>query len=154
MNSIEEIKAEMGDEWIPHIYQKRIRKERTRLYSLDIQNRRNEVSIHYTLLGIELKVYKKRFPCPDLSTARYIRTFARLGVSEFAIPYDISLIPGYADILESSWQMTLLLLNDSIQDRTENVQTRRRYALYSKLRTEIDEIGPGGKMPEFNSITK
>ncbi|MFV0389998.1 MAG: hypothetical protein ACK5NT_14745, partial [Pyrinomonadaceae bacterium] len=112
MSIANEIVYKLGDEWLPVLYREKIRTQRTRAYSLDIPERQNNVELQFTLLGIELKIRKQRYSCPDLSTARYIRIFARLGISQFAIPYDISLIPAIADMLESSWQLTLLTMNE------------------------------------------
>src|SRR5438132_1673932 len=110
MDVAAEIRAELGDEWLPAVYSSKIRSQRTRSYQLDIARRENSPQIQYTLLGIELKVGRKRFACPDLATARYLRIFARLGCREFAVPYDISTISGLADQLETSWQRSLILL--------------------------------------------
>src|SRR6185295_4571008 len=104
MDVAAEIRAELGDEWLPAIYSSKVRSQRTRSYKLDVPKRENAPQIQYTLLGIELKVARKRFACPDLATARYLRVFARLGCGEFAVPYDISTISGVADELETSWQ--------------------------------------------------
>src|SRR5213083_2899359 len=110
MDVAAEIRAELGNDWLPTIYSAKVRSQRTRSYKLDIARRQNTPQIQYTLLGIELKVGRKRFACPDLATARYLRVFARLGCSEFAIPYDITRISGVADELETSWQRILLVL--------------------------------------------
>ncbi|HEY2846962.1 MAG TPA: hypothetical protein VGI80_04035, partial [Pyrinomonadaceae bacterium] len=83
MDLAAEIRSEMGDEWLPSIYHEKIRSGRTRSISLEIPERENTAIIEYTLLGIELKIGKRRFACPDLSTARYMRVFARIGCKEF-----------------------------------------------------------------------
>src|SRR5678815_3050191 len=97
------------------IYAEKIRTLRTRSYSLEIPERENDVGILHTLLGIELKVGRRRFASPDLATARYMRVFARLGCREFAVPYDITKISTLADELETSWQRGLLLLETSTE---------------------------------------
>src|SRR6187401_2334068 len=108
MDIAAEIRVEMADEWIGTIYRDKIRVGKTRAIRLDLPERENTAEIQYTLLGIELKVGRRRFACPDLATARYMRIFARLGCREFAIPYDITQISPAADELETSWQRTLL----------------------------------------------
>ena len=110
MDIAAEICASLADEWLPTIYREKIRPQRTRSVSIDVPERENEAGIQYTLLGIELKVGKQRFTCPDLATARYMRIFARIGCREFAVPYDITKISTVADDLETSWQRILLLL--------------------------------------------
>lgn len=142
-----EIRRELEDDWLPVIYRDRIRTQRTRAYNLPIPKRENRADIQYTLLGIELKVGRKRFACPDLSTARYLRVFARLGCNDFAIPYDITRIPLAADMLETSWQRILLLLDQLDQNAV-------RPQVVKVLRSEIAEIGPGDAMPSFDRETR
>ena len=142
-----EVKAELEDDWLPTIYGQKVRSQRTRAYTLDVPPRENRAEIQYTLLGIELKIGRKRFSCPDLATARYLRVFARVGCREFAIPYDITQISPVADELETSWQRSLLLLDQMDQNsaRTKLVKT---------MRDEIAAIGPGEAMPLFDRETR
>ena len=140
-----DIKDKCAEHWIPAIYGKKIRVQRTRSYHLDIPVRENRADIQYTLLGIELKVGRKRFACPDLATARYLRVFARIGCRDFALPYDISQISGIADELEISWQRTLILTKD------ESTTLR---AVIKSMRADIAAIGPGDAMPLFDRETK
>jgi hypothetical protein len=147
---IAEIRAEMADEWLPRIYAGKVRSGRTRSYKVDIAKREHDPAIQYTLLGIELKVGRKRFACPDLATARYLRVFVRLGCPEFAIPYDISLISGIADELETSWQRSILLLEKAAGDAFASSRTK----LVKTMRAEIDAIGPGASMPLFDRETR
>lgn len=149
-----EIKEKMSDEWLPEIYRSQVRSQRTRAHQLDVSESENRAVILHTLLGIELKVGNKRFSCPDLSTARYLQIFARLGCREVAIPYDITKISSIADQLESSWQKSLLLLGATVKDKTPAVKGRMRAALIKEIREEIDEIGAGALMPEFKQTTK
>lgn len=141
----DEIKAELGNDWLPYMYEKRVRSDRTRAYTLEVSPRENRAEIQYTLLGIELKVGRRRFSCPDLATARYLRVFGRIGVRKFAIPYDISQISTIADDFETGWQRALLLLE---------VKGAARAALIRSMRNEIIAIGPGQPMPLFDSKTK
>jgi len=136
------------------IYSHKIRTIRTRSYSLDIPERENEAQILHTLLGIELKIGRRRFSCPDLPTARYMRVFARLGCREFAVPYDITKISTLADELETSWQRGLLLLETSTEGLSDRQIKRRRSDYLKAVRREIAAIGPGEKMPLFNQSTK
>ena len=145
---------EMSAEAIADIYAQKIRTLRTRSCALEIPERENEVQILHTLLGIELKVARRRFACPDLATARYMRVFARLGCREFAIPYDITRISTLADELETEWQRALLMLETSGSVLAGPQQKRRRSGLLRSIRAKIGDIGPGAKMPEFNQSTK
>lgn len=149
-----EIKENLGDEWLPSIYREKVRTQRTRAHRLEIASRENRAVIQHTLLGIELKVGNKRFACPDLSTARYLQVFARLGCQEVAVLYDISKISTVADKLESSWYKSLLLLEEAAKAKTPSVKGRMRSALIKEMRDEIAEIGAGALMPEFKQSTK
>ena len=142
---VAEIITELGDDWLPHIYQKRVRSDRTRAYTLEVAARANVATIQYTLLGIELKVGRRRFACPDLATARYLRVFARIGVRKLAVPYDITQISAIADELETAWQRALLLVEEKEASRT---------LLIRSMRAEILGIGPGEAMPLFDRETK
>lgn len=141
----EKIREYLADDWLPALYKARVRSQRTRSVHLDISLRENKAEILYTLLGIELKVGRRRFSCPDLATARYLRVFARIGCRDFAIPYDISQISGIADELETSWQRSLVLTEGKPPHRT---------ALIKTLRNEINAYGPGDPMPLFDRETK
>lgn len=154
MDVTAEIKEELNAEWLPGIYRVKVRTQRTRAHQLEIPQKENRAIIQHTLLGVELKVGNKRFSCPDLSTARYLQIFARLGSSSVAVPYDITKISTLADELESSWQKTLLLLEKAAIDKTAPVKGRMRSNLIREIRQEINEIGAGSLMPEFKQSTK
>src|SRR6516165_3462693 len=105
-----EVKRQLGDQLISTIYRDRIRAMRTRSYQLNAPTKKASVEVMHTLLGIELKVGKRRLLCPDLATARYLSVFARLAAPEVAVPYDITQISRLADDLESSWYRMLMLI--------------------------------------------
>ncbi len=75
------------------------------------------VVIQHTLLGVELKLGRKRLLCPDLATARYLSVFARIGCQDVAVPYDITKISHLADELESSWYRMLLLADQEAKEQ-------------------------------------
>jgi len=147
MDTVAAIRDALGDDWLPCLYESKVRSQRTRAFKLDIPKRENNPEIQYTLLGIELQVGRKRFACPDLATARYLRVFARLGCAEFAVPYDISQLPAVADEFETAWQRALVLLQ-------EKKAGSERSKLIKSMRTEIGAIGPGDAMPLFDRETK
>ena len=149
MDAASEIKTKLRTDWIPTIYAEQVRTQSTRSVSLDIPEKENEAEILYTLLGIELKVGNKRFACPDLATARYLRIFARLGARQFAVPYDITRISVIADEMETAWQRLLLLLDTETKGSSAQTRGRIRSAILRDLRTELAEIGAGEAMPEF-----
>lgn len=154
MDIDDDICSELGAEWLPTIYKEKVRSQRTRSYSLDIPPRENRAEIQYTLLGIELKIGKRRFACPDLATARYLRVFARMGCRDFAVPYDITIISGIADEFETSWQRSLIFVENKSKGRSARSRASERSGLVRKMRHEIDALGPGDAMPLFDRETK
>ncbi len=149
-----QVKSELGDAWLPHIYRERIRKLRTRSYNLPALPDKTLVQVHHTLLGVELKAGTKRLLCPDLATARYLAVFARAGCGEVAVPYDITRISQLADELESSWHRMLLLAEHNAKNTSETLKGRIRKLLISKIRSEVADAGPGTAVPEFKQSTK
>jgi len=154
MSITEDIRSSLADDWLPDLYQNKIRTQRTRAVDLDIPERENSVEIQYTLLGIEIKIGRRRVACPDLATARYMRIFARLGCRTFAIPYDITMISPFADELETAWQRTLLYLGSATRTKTDRSRAQSRSQLIKAIRNEIARIGPGETMPKFDRETR
>ena len=153
MDITSEIRTRLGDEWLPAVYSTKVRSQRTRSYTLDVPQKENAAEILHTLLGIELKVGKKRLACPDLATARYLRVFARFGCRDVAVPYDITRISGIADELETSWQKTLLNIVEITRGDSPQAAARKRRLVLKELRAEIDAIGAGDAMPQFKQST-
>ena len=149
-----EIREKLAGDWLPRIYGEKVRVQRTRAHHLDVPKRENRATVLHTLLGIELKIGNKRFACPDLSTARYLQVFARIGCQEIAIPYDITKISTIADDLESSRQKILLLFEEATKDKIPSAKGRMRSTLIRQIREEIEEIGAGELMPEFRQTTR
>ena len=150
----QKIHDQLGETWLPRIYRERIRKLRTRSYQYEKPSASARVVIQHTLLGVELKVGRRRLLCPDLATARYLSVFARIGSSAVAVPYDITKISQLADELESSWYRMLLLIEQEAQAESARFTTRLRGLLLAKIRAEIEEAGAGARVPEFRQNTK
>jgi hypothetical protein len=150
----QQVKAELKDAWLPHIYRERIRKLRTRSYSFEGFSKKARVEIQHTLLGVELKTGARRLLCPDLATARYLSVFARAGCEHVAVPYDITKISQIADELESSWHRMFLLAEHLAIGKSDTLQTRIRKLLISMIRSEVAEAGAGASVPEFKQTTK
>jgi len=146
---VQKIEQQLGESWLPRIYSERILKLRTRSYHFDAVNTSARVLIQHTLLGVELKLGRKRLLCPDLATARYLSVFARLGCQAVALPYDITKISHLADELESSWYRMLLLVEQETRAESTRSRERVRGLLLAKIRAEILEAGPGTRVPEF-----
>jgi len=153
-NYAHNIQEQLGDSWLPRIYRERILKLRTRSYHFDTDKPSARVVIQHTLLGVELKVGRRRLLCPDLATARYLSVFARLGCQDVAVPYDITKISHLADELESSWYRMFLLIEQEARTESTRFKGRLRGLLVAKIRTEILEAGAGTRVPEFRQSTK
>lgn len=151
---VAQVKTELKEAWLPHIYRERIRKMRTRSYRFEGLTSKSRVEIQHTLLGVELKAGSRRLLCPDLATARYLSVFARAGCENVAVPYDITKISRLADELESSWHRMFLLADQSAGHKSEAFKTRMRGLLIRKIRGEISEAGAGTEVPEFKQSTK
>ena len=150
----QKIREQLGDAWLPQIYRERILKLRTRSYHFETATAPKRIIIQHTLLGVELKVGRKRLLCPDLATARYLSVFARIGCKDVAVPYDITKISQLADELESSWYRMLLLAEQEGKNKSASFKTRVRGALIAEIRAEITAAGAGTRIPEFKQSTK
>jgi hypothetical protein len=148
------IQEQLGESWLPRIYRERILKLRTRSYQFESAKPATRVEIQHTLLGVELKVGRKRLLCPDLATARYLSVFARLGCKAVAVPYDITKISHLADELESSWYRMFLLVEQEARSESTRFKARLRGLLIAKICAEVEEAGPGTRVPEFRQTTK
>jgi hypothetical protein len=148
------IQEQLGESWLPRIYRERILKLRNRSYQFESAKPALRVDIQHTLLGVELKVGRRRLLCPDLATARYLSVFARLGCKAVAVPYDITKISHLADELESTWYRMFLLVEQEARAASTRFRARLRGLLIAKIRTEVEEAGPGTRIPEFRQTTK
>ena len=154
MQLVSEIRARLADQWIPQIYEEKIRTGRTRSFELPVKPRENDPQILHTLLGVEVKIGKSRVACPDLATARYLAVFARIGCPKVAVPYDITVLSGIADDLDTAWHRMLLVFHEKTKMANPQARGRQRAALIRFLREEIAKIGAGAAMPLFNKSTK
>jgi hypothetical protein len=148
------IRNELGSKWIPFIYDAQIRPMRTRSFEFPIPERENQPEILHTLLGIELKIGRSRFACPDLATARYLSVFARVGCRKVAVPYDISVLPAVADELETCWHRMVLILEKDTKGTTVHGKAKVRSGLLRMIREEVAKSGAGDAMPLFDTSTK
>lgn len=151
---VADVRERMRDEWPPRVYRERILPLRTRAHSVPAAARNAHVEVQHTLLGIELKVGRRRVSCPDFATARYLSFFARAGVARVAVPYDITKISSLADDLEAAWQRTLLLAEHLAEGRAASFRARARSAAAKQVKKEIEEAGAGTEIPAFNQNTR
>ncbi|MGB8510467.1 MAG: hypothetical protein WCD76_18990 [Pyrinomonadaceae bacterium] len=148
-----QIKTLLDEAWPPLIYRERILPLRTRSHAVPPVTRGASVEVQHTLLGVELKVGRRRVSCPDFATARYLAVFARIGCSNVAVPYDITKISSLADELESAWHRMILLSEHASEGRGKSFASRVRTALVREVREEIEGAGAGTAVPQFNQNT-
>ncbi|NBO66237.1 MAG: hypothetical protein EBU88_15580 [Acidobacteria bacterium] len=150
---LDRVTTAIGDDSVALIYQHQIRSDRTRRYELPPPAKSGlmpEVEIMHTLLGIELRVGRRRLACPDLSTARYLAVFARLGVSAVALPYDITRIARLADDLESAFYRMIAFADSEGTGLSDSRLKRLKKLLILWQREKVESIGPGPVAPQFN----
>ncbi len=148
------VREALGDEWLPRVYHERVRSLRTRAHQLPAAGDASQVEVQHTLLGVELKVGRRRVSCPDLATARYLSVFARAGCPTVAVPYDITKISRLADDLESSWQRAMLVADHLTEGRAKSFRTRLRRCVAAEIREGVGEAGAGEAVPQFRQDTK
>jgi len=151
---VERVRTALDPQWIPRIYRDGILMERTRRYELKARPIKNSVEIGYTLLGIELKIGRRRLMVPDWATARYLSVFARIGLEAVAVPYDITRISSLADELESAWQRMMVLAEHYTQTRSARFTALVKSQLIRHLRHELTMLGAGQPYPPFATSTK
>jgi hypothetical protein len=150
----DKIQVELSDYWLPQIYRAQILRLRTRSYHFGNLKHTGRIEIQHTLLGVELKVGRRRLLCPDLATARYLSIFARVRCKDIAVPYDITKISRLADQLESSWYRMLLLVDYHAANESQRLRNRIRGLLIARAQQEIFKDGAGTKVPEFKRSVK
>jgi hypothetical protein len=154
LRCVEEVKESLEEMWLPRIYRERILTLRTRSHHLDVPPVANNVLVQHTLLGVEIKIGRRRILCPDLATARYLGVFARAGCVDVAVPYDITKISRLADELDSAWHRMLLLIESAAETRHAAFRSRVRTLLIGDAREEIRQAGAGTAIPQFNQNTR
>jgi hypothetical protein len=149
---VAEVGRLVGEGSVPEVYRERVLSQRTRRFEIGAAGK--PVEILHTLLGIELKIGKRRLLCPDLASARYLRVFARLGVATIAIPYDITQVSRAADELESAWHRTMLLADHLTAGRSARLRGLVQARLVGLARAEIERHGAGAARPTFVQYTR
>jgi hypothetical protein len=152
--AIETIAVRLGDRSIEALYRDRVRSLRTRSYPLNAPARPTSIEIQKTLLGTELKIGRRRLLCPDIATARFLAIFAGLGVTEVAVPYDITQIDRLAEVFEQARTEAMALIDDETAGMSPQARGRIRQAWIASQRAAIAAAGAGPTMPQFDQSTK
>ena len=106
---------------------------RTRVVSLP--GRKCEPRILNTFLGFELQVAQKRITCPDMTTARYLRIFAEVGMPSVRTPYDPTLTTCVLPQLEQALRKVKNLLLEENLNRKQHQSKLRD--IYRKIRDHL-----------------
>jgi hypothetical protein len=151
---VAEVARLMNGGTVAELYRERVLGQRTRRFELGAAKGGPRAEVLHTLLGIELKLGRRRLLCPDLATARYLLVFARLGVAAVAVPYDITQVSRVADELESAWHRTLLLAEHGAAGRSDRTRALVRARLVARTRAEVEALGAGASRPTFVQNTR
>ena len=120
-------------EKLGRIYGEEVLSGRTRVVSLF--GRKCEPRILNTFLGFELQVAQKRITCPDMSTARYLRIFAEVGVPSVRVPYDPTFTSCVLPQLEQALKRIKdLLLKENLNRKQHQSKLRN---IYRKIRENL-----------------
>lgn len=118
------------------IYVQEVLSRRTRVVSLP--GRKCQPQIVDTFLGYELKALRRRITCPDMSTARYLRIFAEVGMHTIRTPYDpthtIRVVP---DLERSLQQIKELLHQENLSPKRHQSKLRN---IYKKIRDKLQRL--------------
>ncbi len=120
-------------EKLSRTYEKEVLSGRTRVVSLP--GRKCEPRIINTFLGFELKVAKKRMTCPDMSTARYLKIFAEIGMPSVRAPYDPTLTTSVLPQLEQALKRIKDLLSEENLNQKQHQSKLRR--IYRRIRENL-----------------
>ncbi|MGW8178836.1 MAG: hypothetical protein ACWGQW_08755 [bacterium] len=129
----EEIEREANS--LVRCYRERVLENKTRKVAL--LGRKCEPQIMYTFLGFEVKLGPKRLTCPDMTTARFLCIFGKLGMNSIEIPYDPTITASVLPLLEESLQRIDSLL-ESGELESSRLKRRAREA-YGKIRKRLRE---------------
>jgi len=114
-------------ERLTSVYRREVVSTRTR--EVELAGRKCSPQVLYTFLGFELKLGRKRITCPDMTTARFLRIFAEVGVGSIKIPYDPThtarLLPQLEDSLN---RIKELLLAEELDEKRHGRRLRDAYA--------------------------
>lgn len=118
------------------VYAQEVLSRRSRVISLP--GRKCEPQIVDTFLGYELKAFRRRITCPDMSTARYLRIFAELGMPAIRTPYDpthtIRVVP---ELERSLKQIKDLLHSEHLPHQDHQSKLRN---IYKRIRDRLKRL--------------
>lgn len=123
-----------GSRGISDIYRLEVLPVKAR--TIRLLGKKSPAKIIHTLLGYEVQASYKRIHCPDLVTARYLKTFTELGCRRIRLPYDPTVTARLLPELEAA-QARLV---DGIQELFPESRAARTYVLrrlYGLIRAQL-----------------
>lgn len=126
-------------EKLARCYEEQVVSLRTR--RVELWGRKCEPRTMYTFLGFEVKFGPKRVTCPDMTTARYLKIFGKLGMDSIQIPYDPTQTARVVPILERAMDRIDELLLSIDSDRLRRQRHARR--IYRIIRQKLREAERG-----------
>ena len=114
-------------------YETEVLKQRHRTVAL--RGRKCDARIMLTLLGFEVKAGRKRISCPDMTTARYLRLFAEIGMKQIRMPYDPTSTARVIPRLESALTRIQESVSEQVDDPAKRKELTRR--VYRELRRTL-----------------
>ena len=102
--------------------------------------------INTTLLGFELQIRDKRFSCPDMPTALFLKIFAMIGSQEVKVPLDPTRTAEMLPFFEIKWRQ----FNETCRElEAVNLGTAAA-RMHRRLKERLRDPGPK-KVPEPGS---
>lgn len=123
-------------QWLVRVARGAVRERKTRRVKLI--GRRCVPQIYKTFLGYEIIGARKRILCPDMTTARYLRIFAEIGLKEIELPYDVTRTQEILPELERAY-FSLRRILDFFVDQLLSSQEKNQFqrAVYAELRAAL-----------------
>ena len=88
-----------------------------------------------TLLGFELQIGKKRFSCPDMATALFLRIFSLIGSREVMVPLDPTRTADMVPELENRLNQIFKIIT-----HLEDNDKRLARLLHNRLKSKIKNL--------------
>lgn len=88
-----------------------------------------------TLLGYELQIRDKRFNCPDMATALFLKIFAQIGAGEVKIPHDPTRTADLLPAFEKTWKQIRDICRQLDSENRKNLAL----SLHRRLKAKIQE---------------
>lgn len=104
--------------------------------SVDLTGRKcSNPRIISTLLGYELQIRDKRFSCPDMATALFLKIFAQIGAGEVKVPHDPTRTADLFPAFEKIWNQIRGIYRQLDSENRKDLAL----SLHRRLKAKIQE---------------